>query len=67
MAPSEQPAKTKRFGAYEVDFGNGELRKHGVRLRLQRQPLQVLAALVEHPGEIVTREELIRRFSHQQC
>jgi eukaryotic-like serine/threonine-protein kinase len=53
---------TKRFGVYEVDLLNGEVRKHGVRLRLQRQPFQILTALVEHPGEVVTREELIRRL-----
>ena len=39
-----------------------ELRKHGVRLRLQEQPFQVLAALLENPGEVVTREDLIRRL-----
>lgn len=51
-----------RFGAFEVDLGVGELRKHGVRLRLQDQPYLVLAALLERRGEIVTREELARRL-----
>jgi Tol biopolymer transport system component/DNA-binding winged helix-turn-helix (wHTH) protein len=54
--------KTVRFGAFEVDLGAGELRKHGLRLHLQEQPFQVLTALLERPGEVVTREELIRRL-----
>src|ERR1700678_1597295 len=51
------PAKI-RFGVYELDRDAMELCKHGVTIRLQEQPLRVLAALVERPGEIVTREEL---------
>lgn len=47
-----------RFGSYEVDLRSRELRKHGTRIRLQDQPFQVLAMLLEHPGELVTREEL---------
>jgi TolB-like protein/DNA-binding winged helix-turn-helix (wHTH) protein/Tfp pilus assembly protein PilF len=46
------------FEAYEVDFQTGELRKHGVRIRLQPQPHRVLEMLVEHRGNVVTREEL---------
>jgi TolB-like protein/DNA-binding winged helix-turn-helix (wHTH) protein len=46
------------FEAYEVDFRTGELRKHGVRIRLQAQPLRVLEMLMERPGKVVTREEL---------
>lgn len=46
------------FEAYEVDFRTGELRKHGVRIRLQAQPLRVLEMLVERRGNLVTREEL---------
>ncbi len=49
------------FGAYELDLQAGVLRKDGIRLRCQEQPLQVLAALAERPGELVTREELRRR------
>ena len=52
---------TLRFGAYELDRQMGMLRKNGVRLRCQEQPLQVLAALAERPGELVTREELRQR------
>ena len=51
-----------RFGVFEVDPRAGELRKHGVRLRLQEQPFQVLAMLLERPGETVTREELRNRL-----
>src|SRR6478736_5093286 len=51
-----------RFGVFEVDLRAGELHKHGVRLRLQEQPFQVLAMLLERPGETVTREELRNRL-----
>jgi TolB-like protein/DNA-binding winged helix-turn-helix (wHTH) protein/Flp pilus assembly protein TadD len=51
-----------RFGVFEVDLRAGELRKHGMRLRLQEQPFQVLAILLERPGETVTREELRNRL-----
>jgi len=47
-----------RFGVFEVDLHCQELRKHGVRLRLSGQPFQVLRVLLEHPGELVTREIL---------
>ncbi len=50
------------FGVFELDLRAGELRKHGLRVRLQEQPFQVLAMLLEHPGEVVTREELQRRL-----
>ena len=51
-----------RFGVFEVDVRAGELRKHGLRVRLQEQPFQVLAMLLEHPGEVVTREELQKKL-----
>lgn len=47
-----------RFGAYELDVRAGELRKNGLTIKLQRQPLQVLKMLLEQPGEVITREEL---------
>ncbi len=47
-----------RFGLFEVDFTGSELRKNGIKLKLQEQPFRVLAMLVERPGEVVTREEL---------
>jgi TolB-like protein/DNA-binding winged helix-turn-helix (wHTH) protein/Flp pilus assembly protein TadD len=50
-----------RFGTYEVSFQSGEVRKAGVRIRVQQQPLKLLEVLLERPGEVVTREELRTR------
>ena len=50
-----------RFGLFELDARAGELRKQGVRIKLQDQPLQILQVLLERPGELVTREELQKR------
>src|SRR5713101_7759118 len=47
-----------RFGTFELNLRAGELRRRGQKIKLQEQPLQVLAALLERPGEMVTREEL---------
>lgn len=58
------PVSTSRrvaFGAYEADLQSGELRKNGIRLRLQAQPFQILAMLLERPGELVTREEICQK------
>jgi DNA-binding winged helix-turn-helix (wHTH) protein len=60
-----EPATTSavvRFGVFEVDLRAGELRKNGFRLKLAGQPFQVLAILLERPGELVTREELQKRL-----
>ncbi len=51
-----------RFGAFELDPRAGELRKHGMKVRLQGQPIEILAMLLECPGEVVTREELQERL-----
>jgi TolB-like protein/DNA-binding winged helix-turn-helix (wHTH) protein/Flp pilus assembly protein TadD len=51
-----------RFGAFEIDPRAGELRKHGIRIKLQDQPFQVLVMLLERPGEVVTREELRQKL-----
>ncbi len=51
-----------RFGLFEVDLRAGELRKQGVKIKLQEQPFQILTMLIEHPGEVVTREELRSRL-----
>jgi len=51
-----------RFGAFEVDVQAGEVRKQGIRIRVQDQPLRLLIALLERPGELITREELHRRL-----
>jgi TolB-like protein/DNA-binding winged helix-turn-helix (wHTH) protein/Flp pilus assembly protein TadD len=50
-----------RFGTYEVSLQSGEVRKAGVRIRVQQQPLKLLEVLLERPGEVVTREELRNR------
>ena len=50
------------FGAFQLDVRTGELRKSGARVNLPEQPLQVLKALLERPGELVTREELRQRL-----
>ena len=47
-----------RFSTFEVNLHTGELRQRGQKVKLQEQPLQILAALLERPGELVTREEL---------
>jgi TolB-like protein/DNA-binding winged helix-turn-helix (wHTH) protein len=51
-----------RSGLFEIDFGSGEIHKNGRRLPLQEQPFRVLALLLEHPGEVVTREVLQARL-----
>ena len=54
--------KAVRFGTYEVDLRSRELRKNGLKVRLTGQPFQILAILLERPGELVTREELQKRL-----
>jgi len=54
--------KSLRFGLFELDLEARELRKSGLRIKLQDQPFQILAMLLERPGEIVTREELQKRL-----
>lgn len=58
----EKTAARYRFGLFEADSGSGELRKSGVRMRLQAQPFRVLLCLLERPGELVTREEIQQRL-----
>jgi Tol biopolymer transport system component/DNA-binding winged helix-turn-helix (wHTH) protein len=55
---ADSPSRIVRFSTFEVNLVSGELRKRGQRIKLQEQPFQVLAALLERPGEIITREEL---------
>src|SRR5579871_2975844 len=54
--------RSVRFGVFEVDLRSGELRKKGVRIRLQGQPYILLTALLKQQGEVVTREELRREL-----
>src|SRR5690349_6028364 len=58
MALETRSPAVLRFGTFEVDMHSGELRKEGVRIKLQEQPFQVLMVLLQRPGEVVTREEL---------
>jgi Tol biopolymer transport system component/DNA-binding winged helix-turn-helix (wHTH) protein len=64
MAPSASGKSPRllQFGVFEVDLQQGELRKHGRRVKLQELPFQFLAALLDRPGEVVTREDLARRL-----
>src|SRR5438270_394810 len=56
-----RPNSVVRFGTYEVSLQSGEVRKAGLRIRVQQQPIKLLEVLLEHPGEVVTREELRSR------
>ncbi len=62
MQEAHQLRGPLHFGVFEVDLRSGELRKHGLRVRLQEQPFQVLVMLLEHSGEVVTRDELQKRL-----
>ena len=62
MASRAQSPTILRFGTFEVDLRAGEIRKQGRRLRIQQQPFQVLGALLQRPGEVVTREELRKQI-----
>src|SRR5216110_3725178 len=62
MRAAESPFRTRGFGVFEVDLKAVELRKHGVRIKLQEQPFQILSLLLEHPGEVVTRDELRQKL-----
>jgi TolB-like protein/DNA-binding winged helix-turn-helix (wHTH) protein/Tfp pilus assembly protein PilF len=59
---TSDPPRRLRFGVFEADLRTGQLTRSGARVRLQDQPFQVLAALLENPGEVVTREELRSRI-----
>jgi TolB-like protein/DNA-binding winged helix-turn-helix (wHTH) protein/Tfp pilus assembly protein PilF len=59
--PSRSPQPI-RFGVFELDLSAGELRKKGVRIKLQEQPFQILVMLLERPGQVVTREELHQKL-----
>jgi len=62
MSADDQAGRRLAFGVFELDLAAGELRKRGVRIRLQQQPVQVLAMLLEHAGEVVGREDLQKRL-----
>ena len=58
----QQPARRYRFGAFEADAATGELRRQGIRIKLNAQPFQVLCMLLERPGELLPREEISRQL-----
>jgi DNA-binding winged helix-turn-helix (wHTH) protein len=64
MTPMTQkaPARVFRFGVFELNEATGELRKHGIRVKLHSQPFQVLVMLLERPTELVTRDEMRQRL-----
>lgn len=61
MKPSPR-TPVARFGIYEVSFDSGEVRRAGLKIRMQQQPLKLLQVLLERPGEVVSREELRNRL-----
>ncbi len=62
MGNSSSHPQLVRFGTFELNLRAGELRKKGVKVKFQEQPFQILAMLLERPGEVVTREELRQRL-----
>ena len=62
MKTSSSVPPTLRFGVFELDPRAGELRKKGMRIRLQGQPVEILAMLLRRPGETITREELQKKL-----
>jgi len=62
MAQVVPTSRIIKFGVFEVDLDKGEVRKSGLKLRLRGQPFQVLSILLEHAGEVVTREEFQQRL-----
>src|SRR5262249_1273578 len=62
MKQASRTGQTIRFGPFDVDPRSGELRKSGTRIRLQEHPFRVLLALLDRPGELVSREELRQRI-----
>jgi DNA-binding winged helix-turn-helix (wHTH) protein len=60
--PLDVRPRPVRFGIFEVDLASGELRKQGVKIKLQEQPFQALVALIERPCEVLTREDLQKRL-----
>jgi DNA-binding winged helix-turn-helix (wHTH) protein len=63
---SLRPNSVVRFGIFEVLFQSGEIRRAGLKIRVQQQPLKVLQILLERPGEVVTREHLRTRLGAQE-
>ena len=62
MPGNDHQTRRLRFSVFEIDLNAGELRKHGMKIRIQEQPFQLLATLIEHAGEIVSREDLQKKL-----
>jgi DNA-binding winged helix-turn-helix (wHTH) protein len=62
VTETQRQPRLVRFGTFEADLQTGELRKAGVKLNFSGQPFQVLAILLERPGDVVRREELQMRL-----
>src|SRR5437899_11659105 len=62
MQATESRAQTRGFGVFELDLRAAELRKRGVRIKLQEQPFQILCLLLDHSGQVVTRDELRQKL-----
>ncbi|MGA2673131.1 MAG: winged helix-turn-helix domain-containing protein [Terracidiphilus sp.] len=62
MMTESRPSQRYRFGVFEADATTGELRRQGLRVKLNTQPFQVLLMLLERPGEVLTREEISREL-----
>jgi TolB-like protein/DNA-binding winged helix-turn-helix (wHTH) protein/Tfp pilus assembly protein PilF len=62
MPENNHQTRRLRFSVFEVDLNAGELRKHGMKIRIQEQPFQLLATLIEHAGEVVSREDLQKKL-----
>ena len=62
MQATESRAQTRGFGVFELDVRAAELRKRGVRIKLQEQPFQILCLLLDHSGQLVTRDELRQKL-----
>src|SRR5580704_8697314 len=62
MAEDPHPAFRMRFGAFEVDLGERDLRRDGVKIKLNEKPFQVLAVLLERAGRVVRRDEIRARL-----
>jgi cholera toxin transcriptional activator len=56
--PTPQPARRYRFGVFEADASTGELRRQGIRVKLNAQPFQILTMLLDRPGDLLTREQI---------
>ena len=60
--PTPRASSVAHFGSFTLDLKSGELNKHGKKIGLQEQPFRILTVMVEHPGELVTRDELRDRL-----